>query len=160
MLRRVLLIVLVALQLTAGVPVSLAETPETTDTHGTTGTHATTDTHRTTGAHMAGMDMTGMDMTGTHRAGMDVTGMAGMDMTATDVSGMEMSHCADRAQHQHSGSKHGCCSDGGCQCAAPAALPAATPPVICRVRPSHMRPESDIRTRALRIDLFLRPPIP
>ena len=122
-LRRVLLIVLVACQLTAGMPVSLAETQAT-----------------------AGMDMAGMDM-------------AGMDMTGMDMTGMDATHCPDLAQHQHSGSKHGCCSDGGCQCAVTAALPATPPPLVCRVRPPRMSPESDIRTRALRIDLFLRPPI-
>ena len=138
MFRRALLIVLVACQLTAGMPVSLAET------------------HETTGMQMAGMNMAGADMV---RADMTGADMTGMDMGNMDMAGMDMSHCPGPAQHQHPAGKHGCCSDGGCQCAAPAALPAAAPPVICRVRPPHISPESDIRTRALRIDLFLRPPI-
>lgn len=77
---------------------------------------------------------------------------------AQDV-GMDMTHCPDPAPHQDQSGKHGCCSDAGCQCAGPAAMPAASPPVIYRVLASRLAPESDIRAATLRIDLFLRPPI-
>jgi hypothetical protein len=73
--------------------------------------------------------------------------------------GMDMTHCPDHATHQHHSGKHGCCVDAGCQCAAPAAMAAALPPVIYRVLARRVAPESDIRTATLRIDLFLRPPI-
>jgi hypothetical protein len=89
-----------------------------------------------------------------------------MHMTRADTgagmihpdSAMDTTHCPDHATHHHSG-KHGCCSDSGCQCAAPAALAAALPPATYRVLAARMVPESDIRTATLRIDLFLRPPI-
>ncbi|HXR91747.1 MAG TPA: hypothetical protein VN750_15860 [Steroidobacteraceae bacterium] len=94
-----------------------------------------------------------------HDGGMGLTRQDdGMDMTRQD-SGMDMTHCPDHAAHQDQSGKHGCCSDAGCQCAVPAALAMALPPVIYRVPAARMTPESDIRTPTLRIDLFLRPPI-
>ena len=81
-----------------------------------------------------------------------------MDLTRQD-DGMDMTHCPDHATHQDQSSKHGCCSDAGCQCAVPAALAMGLPPVIYRVLAARVTPESDIRTPTLRIDPFLRPPI-